>query len=94
VYSQAAEPGQVWYGQPQAAPATEQPFPTGRTIGGLLCALIALLFLPPLFGAAAVGFGFWARKANEGMGNTIIALGIGATVVGMVLSVLVFMSVS
>ncbi len=54
-------------------------------IGGIICAAIAILFLPPVFGIAGIILGMLAiRKGERTFGITAIVLAVICMVVGMI----------
>ena len=81
--------------EPQVAQGTYQPVgvpaPTPSAhpgmiqgISGLVCAVIALLFFPPIFGIAGIVLGSRAMKAGERtLGITVIVLSTVFMVAGM-----------
>jgi hypothetical protein len=61
-------------------------------IGAVACSLVALIFIPPLFGGIGIWLGSRVKKTNEGLGTGLMALAGTCLVAGMILSALVFMS--
>lgn len=60
------------------------------SVVGLVCAIISLLFLPVLFGPAAIVLGVVARKKGDvSFGLVVIILGAVFMVFGMVLGAVV-----
>lgn len=56
---------------------------------GVVCAIVALLFLPPVFGLVSIFAGVQLfRKFDEGLGLAIIILGAACLVFGMILGYL------
>jgi hypothetical protein len=80
-------------GAVDAAAVAEPGKVPGRLIAwSLICAAIALVFVPPVFGGIAVYLGWRARKYNEGMGTTLMIVAGVATAIGMGIGALVFVS--
>ncbi len=53
---------------------------------GLVCAIISLLFIPILFGVAAIILGFFGRKkGDKDFGLVVIILGAVFMVIGMII---------
>lgn len=60
------------------------------SIVGFICAIISLLFLPIVFGSAAIILGVVARKKGDSsFGLVVIVLGVVLMVSGMVLGAVV-----
>ena len=60
------------------------------SIIGLVCAIISLLFIPILFGPAAIILGIIARKKGDlNFGLIVIILGAVFMVIGMILGIAV-----
>lgn len=57
-----------------------------------ILAAISLLFLPILFGPAAIGFAIAAKSKKESRGDLALGLSIGAMVLGMILGALFWSS--
>ena len=60
------------------------------TIIGFVCAAISLLFLPIVFGPAAIVLGIVAYKKGDRLGMWAAVAGAAGLVIGMVLGMLVF----
>ena len=77
-------------------PAEQQPQTTAQnpsntlSIIGIVCGVIALLFIPPLFGIAGVVLGVVARSKGERLGTIAIIVAAIGLVVGMILGYVVF----
>ena len=78
-------PGGAAYG-----PSTETS--TGLVIGSIICSLLALAFLPPLFGGIGLWLGSKVKKTNEGLGNGLMWCAGVCMVIGMILGALIFLS--
>lgn len=74
---------------PPAPPSSRE---RGRpyAIGGLVCALVAVFFLPIVLGPVAAVLGVVALRRGDPLGRWVIAAGVLATAVGIVLGALVF----
>jgi hypothetical protein len=59
-----------------------------------ICSAVALIFLPPVFGAIAIYLALQVRKWNEGLGTTLIAAAVVCTVLGFIFGVLMFAATS
>jgi hypothetical protein len=58
------------------------------SIIGMACACISVLFLPPLFGIAAIILGIIAANNGDPNGRTVWILGIILMILGMIIGVL------
>jgi len=58
---------------------------SGQTWGSVICSLLALAFLPPLFGAIAIYLAIRVRRTNKDAGNGLLAMAIVCTLIGMVI---------
>jgi hypothetical protein len=76
-------------GAAYAAPAEAS---GGLVIGAIICAIVALIFLPPVFGGVAIWLGSKVRKTNEGLGTGLMVFSGVCLVVGMVIGALVFVA--
>ncbi len=77
---------------PVAVPAEITPKNPGRVQGiiGIVCAVIALLLLPPVFGAAGIIFGVIAmNKGQKTLGLIAVILSAIFLVIGLILSIYV-----
>lgn len=84
-------PGQ----QPPAYQAPQAPDPSaGRsfTIGAFVCAVIALIILPPVFGIAGIVLGNVGKNKGDPLGKTAMIVSAVCLVVGMIIGVLIFTS--
>src|SRR5687768_15602557 len=78
------------YPPPPASSATSAGRPW--TIAGLVCAIVALIFLPIILGPLGAVFGFVGNSKGDPKGRLVGIGAIVATVVGMALSLLVMNS--
>ena len=67
-------------------PEVDAKSPTLFIAASLLCAALALLFVPVLLGPAAVLFGYLAKRRDASVGVVYMLLGGAATVLGIVLA--------
>ncbi|GEM_PF-2997879 len=75
--------------QPVGVPTAVQPKSKGMTqaVIGIFCAVIALLFFPPLFGVIGIILGIMAvHKGEKTLGVTAIVMAAIFMLIGMVLS--------
>lgn len=80
------------YGPGSDVPVAASRPPAGLVAGAVICAVIALVFLPPVMGGIAIYLGSRVRKYDESLGtNLMIGAGI-AMVAGIVIGVLVWTS--
>ncbi len=62
----------------------------GLAIAGLVCGLIAFLFVPPLFGTLGIVFGAISWKSGNKLGMAATVISIAGLVIGMVVGAVVF----
>jgi hypothetical protein len=77
-------------GSPSPALPVAQSSSTGLVIGAIVCAVVALAFIPPLFGGIALYLGSRVRKTNEGLGTRLMVFAGVCLVAGMVIGVMMF----
>jgi hypothetical protein len=75
-----------------------QPLPTpkvnnkqGFAVAGLVCGIVAFLFLPPVFGALGIIFGAMSWKAGNKLGIAATIVSIVGLLVGMAIGAAVMM---
>ena len=75
-----------------------QPLPTpvsnskqGFAIAGLVCGIVAFLFIPPVFGVLGIVFGAMSWKAGNKLGIAATIVSIVGLLVGMALGAAVMM---
>ena len=73
---------------PSPKPDTKQ----GLAIAGLVCGIIAFLFIPPLFGTLGIVFGAISWKAGNKLGMAATVISIAGLIIGMVVGAIVFTS--
>lgn len=76
--------------QPLPAPTANNK--QGFAIAGLVCGIVAFLFIPPLFGILGIVFGALSWKAGNKLGIAATIVSIVGLIVGMVLGAAVMMS--
>lgn len=59
------------------------------TVGSILCALIAVLFLPPVFGGLGIYLGYRTYKYNPGRGIACMVVSAVGLVLGIVLAAII-----
>jgi hypothetical protein len=64
----------------------------GLAIAGLVCGIIAFLFIPPLFGALGIIFGAISWKAGNKLGMAATVISIAGLIIGMIVGAIVFTS--
>ena len=66
--------------------ASSQPVnrPVGWMIASIICSVLAIGAVPPLFGGLAIFFGYQAYKRDAGIGRVCMAIGGVALIVGFV----------
>jgi hypothetical protein len=64
----------------------------GLAIAGLVCGIIAFLFIPPLFGTLGIVFGAISWKAGNKLGMAAAVISIAGLVIGMIVGAIVFTS--
>ena len=63
----------------------------GNIAGSIICSIIALLFIPPLFGGIAIYLGHKVKEEDVGNGNALMAVGIICMILGLLFAfILVF----
>ncbi|HSH60257.1 MAG TPA: hypothetical protein VK988_11570 [Acidimicrobiales bacterium] len=91
--------------QPQASPSWEQQPPAyqppqapdpsagrGFTIGAFACAVIALIFLPPVFGIAGIALGSVGKSKGDPLGQTAVIVSAVCLALGMIIGVILLTS--
>jgi hypothetical protein len=71
-------------------PVEQQKSATGFVVASSICAAIALLFFPPLFGIAGIVLGYFAFRRNRRAGTICMIVSGVCLVIGLVLSILVY----
>lgn len=74
----------------QQPPATAQNRSNTLSIIGIVCGVVALLFIPPLFGIAGIVLGIVGRSKGERLATVAIVVAAVGLVVGMILGYVVF----
>lgn len=74
--------------QPLPAPNTKQ----GFAIAGLVCGIVAFLFLPPVFGILGIVFGSMSWKAGNKLGIAATIVSIVGLILGMIIGAAVWTS--
>ncbi|MET8653880.1 MULTISPECIES: hypothetical protein [Nocardia] len=72
------------------APAPREQGPPTLTIIGAVCAVLALLLCPILFGPAGIVFGYLAHKKGEKFGKWVAVASAVALVLGLIVSLIVY----
>jgi len=62
--------------------------PTGLMIGSIVCSVLALGVIPPLFGGLAIFLGYQAYKRDAGIGQVCMVIGGIALIVGVIVGAL------
>jgi len=62
--------------------------PTGLMIGSIICSVLALGVIPPLFGGLAIFLGYQAYKRDAGIGQVCMIIGGIALIIGVVVGAL------
>ena len=75
----------------QSLPAPEANTKQGLAIAGLVCGIIAFLFIPPLFGVLGIVFGAISWKAGNKLGIAATIVSIVGLILGMVIGAAVMM---
>lgn len=65
--------------------------PIGLMVASIVCSVIAVLFVPLLFGGLAIFFGYRAYKVDEGIGKVCMTIGGIALIVGVIAGALIGM---
>lgn len=92
---QPPQPGPSWQHEPPASQAPQAPDVSagrGFTIGAFVCAAIALLILPPVFGIAGIVLGSVGRSKGDPLGKTAMIVSGVCLGVGMIIGVIVLTS--
>jgi hypothetical protein len=63
---------------------------TGKSIAGIVCGLVALVFCPILLGPIGIGLGASARSAGDEKGRIAIAVGIVGLIGGIAIGVVLY----
>ena len=74
--------------QPLPAPNTKQ----GFAVAGLVCGIVAFLFVPPLFGILGIVFGSMSWKVGNKLGMAATIVSIVGLVVGLIIGAAVWSS--
>ena len=84
----------------EAAPApspvaarTKEETPQGLVIAAIVCVVLALLILPPLFGGIAMYLGYRVRATNQELGTNLMIAGAVAIVIGAIIGIVVIASI-
>jgi hypothetical protein len=85
----AAVAGRV---SPAGVAYASQDTSSGLVAGAIICSLLALIFLPPVFGGLGIWLGSKVKKTNEGLGNGLMWMAGVCLVVGMAVGALIFLS--
>ena len=64
----------------------------GLAIAGLVCGIIAFLFIPPLFGTLGIVFGAVSWKTGNKLGMAATVISIVGLIIGMIVGAIVFTS--
>ncbi len=64
----------------------------GLAIAGLVCGIIAFLFIPPLFGILGIVFGAISWKSGNKLGMAATVISIAGLIIGMIVGAIVFTS--
>lgn len=65
---------------------------TGFVIASAICAAVALLFFPPVFGVAGMVLGYFAFRRNRTAGIMCMAVSGACMVVGVILGIWIWTS--
>jgi hypothetical protein len=84
------EPG----GGEDAAPETTIGEGRGYAMAGLVMAGLAIALVPPLFGLIGAAFGFVGWRKGDPLGLTAIKCSVAASILGVVVSAIVFQVVT
>lgn len=55
-----------------------------KTFFSVVCALISLMFLPPIFGAIAIYFGYSVKKTSPNKGYALMVFGGVCLIIGAI----------
>lgn len=72
---------------PVAAPSQQSKSATGFVIASAICAAVALLFLPPVFGIAGIVLGYFAFRRNRTAGTICMIISAICMVAGVMLAI-------
>ena len=72
--------------------AAKQETPQGLVIGAIVCSVLALLILPPLFGGIAMYLGYRVRETNEELGTNLMIVGGLSILIGAIIGIVVLTS--
>lgn len=64
-------------------PASENP-PMGLMISSIVCSIIAIGFLPPVWGGVAIYLGYQAYQRNTNVGQICMVFGGLALIIGVI----------
>jgi hypothetical protein len=64
----------------------------GRPLIAIICSLVALIVLPPIFGGIAIWQALRVKKHNPDTGNMLLAAAIVCTIAGMIIGAFVWTS--
>jgi hypothetical protein len=92
----AAEPGGAAPSATPIAPTAvsaerREETPQGLVIGAIVCCVLALLILPPLFGGIAMYLGYRVRATNQELGTNLMIAGAGSIIVGAIIGILIWL---
>lgn len=90
-----SQPGAGWQQQPPAYQAPPTPDPSagrGFTIGAFVCAVIALIILPPVFGIAGIVLGSVGKSKGDPLGKTAMIVSAVCLALGMVIGAVLILS--
>ncbi|OGO03493.1 MAG: hypothetical protein A2Y72_00575 [Chloroflexi bacterium RBG_13_53_26] len=73
-----------------ATPSQQRKSATGFVVGSAVCAAIALLFFPPIFGVAGIVLGYFAFRRNRLAGTICMVVSGICMIVGVVLGLWVW----
>ena len=92
---QQSQPGPSWQQEPPGYRAPQAPDPSagrGFTIGAFVCAVVALLILPPVFGIAGIVLGSVGKNKGDPLGKTAMIVSAVCMVVGFAIGAAVFLA--
>ena len=75
------------------AARTKEETPQGLVIAAIVCVVLALLILPPLFGGIAMYLGYRVRATNQELGTNLMIAGAVAIVIGAIIGIVVIASI-
>jgi hypothetical protein len=77
---------------PGGAAYATQDTSTGLVVGSIICSIVALIFIPPLFGGLGIWLSSKVKKTNEGLGSGLMWFAGLCLFGGMALGALIFLS--